>query len=78
MSAIGSCTDQPQLHIWGWKADIQRLGILWELSAFRLFNQINNSAFSIRPTRAVLNGHGEQTLDFDQICNLVADVLKMV
>ena len=63
---------------WGvhrWKADIQRLGILRMVSDFRLFDHINNSAFSIRPTRAALNGHGEQTFDFNQVCNLGADVL---
>ena len=62
----------------GWLADIQRLGILRMVSGFRLFDHINNSAFSIRPTRAALNSHGEQTLDFDQVCNLGADALQMV
>ena len=41
---------------------------------FRLFDHINNSTFSIRPPRAALNGHGEQTFDFDQVYNLGADV----
>ena len=59
----------------GWEADIQRLGLLRMVSDFRLFDHINDSAFSLMPTRAALNGHGEQTFDFDQVCNLCADVL---
>jgi hypothetical protein len=45
---------------------------------FRSLDHIDDRAFSVRPAGATLDRYGEETFNFDQVCNLGADVLQMV